>query len=139
MESLGIPANVAAMRTILKELEAYFRESNTAAATARFDEYRRANALSLQDYAYLVRFFNEKATDTSHAASLVGWVNDALASLPPADRTKAEVAELYREQSEAYRRLGNNVEGKKAAEKALNIAKTAKVKLDSFVKQLGRF
>ncbi|MBU1821331.1 MAG: thioredoxin family protein [Bacteroidetes bacterium] len=139
MESLGIPANVAAMRTILKELEAYFRESNTAAATARFDEYRRANALSLQDYAYLVRFFNERATDTSHAAPLVGWVNDALASLPPADRNKAEVAELYREQSEAYRRLGNKTEGKKAAEKALSIAKIAKVKLDSFVKQVGKF
>jgi thiol-disulfide isomerase/thioredoxin len=139
MVSLGTPANVAAMRTILKELEAYFREKNTAGATTRFDEYRRANALSLQDYAYLMRFFNEKATDSSYAPQLIVWVSDVLSSLKPADRSKVEVAELYREQSEAHRRLNQMAEGKKAAEKALGVAKTAKAKLDSYVKQVGRF
>lgn len=67
MESLGIAPNVAAMRTILKELEAYFQEKNTAAATTRFDDYQANNFLRTTDYAYLMRFFNEKAPDSSYA------------------------------------------------------------------------
>lgn len=139
MESLGTPAPVAAMRTILKELEAYFREDNAATATARFDDYRRTAALSLQDYAYLMRFFNEKSPDSSYAPSLINWVNDVLKSIKPGDQNKAEVAELYREQSEAYRRAEKKAEGKAAAEKALALARASKEKLDSYVRQLEKF
>lgn len=139
MESLGTPALVASQRTILKELEAYFRENNTAAATARFDAYRTSNTLKIVDYAYFVRFFNEKAPNNSYATSLVGWVNDALKPIKPIALNRAEIAELYREQSEAYWRLGKKVEGKKAAEKAVAIAEIVKEKLETYDKQLAKF
>jgi len=139
MESLGTPAPIAAQRTILKELEAYFRENNTAAATARFNEYRAANTLKIIDYAYLMRFFNEKAPDNSYASSLVGWIDDALKPVKPVALNRAEVAELYREQSEAYLRLGKKAEGKQAAEKAMAIAKTVKEKPETYTRQLAKF
>ena len=139
MESLGIAPNVAAMRTILKELEAYFREKNTAAAIARFDAYQADNFLRTTDYAYLVRFFNEKAPDNSYASKLIEWTDKALKAVRPDEKNKPEVAELHREQSEAYLKLGKKEEGKKAAEKALATAKLAKEKLDSYEKQVGKF
>ncbi len=106
---------------------------------ARFEAYQQNNFLRTTDYAYLVRLFNEKANDTSYAAPLVRWIDEALVTLKHEEKNKAEVAELYREQSEAYRRLGKATEGKKAAETALSIAKTAKEKTDAYEKQLARF
>ena len=139
MESLGIAPNVAAMRTILKELEAYFREKNTAAATARFDNYQADNFLRTTDYAYLTRFFNEKAPDNSYAEKLIAWTDKALKAVRPDEQNKPEVAELHREQSEAYLKLGRKEEGKKAAEKALAVAKLAKEKTETYERQLGKF
>lgn len=139
MESLGTPGPVAAQRTILKELEAYFRENNTAAATARFNEYKALNTLKIIDYAYLMRFFNDKAPDNSYATSLIGWITDALKPIKPIAQNRAEIAELYREQSEAYWRLGQKAEGKKAAEKAVAIAKIVKEKPETYDKQLAKF
>jgi thiol-disulfide isomerase/thioredoxin len=139
MESLGTPALVATQRTILKELEAYFRENKTVAAIARFDEYHTTNTLKIIDYAYLMRFFNEKAPDNTYAASLVSWINDALKPIKPIAQNRAEIAELYREQSEAYLRLGQKAEGKKAAEKAVAIAKIVKEKPETYAKQLAKF
>ncbi len=139
MESLGVAPNVAGMRTILKELEAYFREKNTAAATTRFDEYQTDNFLRTTDYAYLVRFFNEKAPDNSYAQKLISWTDKALKAVRTDEQSKPEVAELHREQSEAYLRLGKKEEGKKAAEKGLAAAKIAKEKTETYEKQLGKF
>jgi hypothetical protein len=139
MVSLGNPANVADNRTILKELEAYFREKATDAATIRFDQYQTVNKLGLPDYAYMVRCFNENASTDAYAEKLISWVYRAVKDLKPADRSKAEVAELYREQSEACRRMGKITEGKKAAETTLTIAKTVGEKTNSFDKQLGKF
>ncbi len=139
MEALGVAPNIAAMRTILKELEAYFREKNTAAATARFGEYQTNNRLRTTDYAYLTRFFNEKAPDPSYAEKLINWTDKAIKAVNTYDQNKPEVAELYREQSEAYFRVGKKEEGKKSAEKALSIAKLAKEKPDSYEKQLAKF
>lgn len=139
MESLGIAPSVAAMRTILKELEAYFREKSTATATVRFDEYQTNNFLRTTDYAYPMRFFNEKALDNSYAEKLITWTDKALKAVRPDEQNKPEVAELHREQSEAYLRMGKKEEGKKAAEKALAVAKLAKEKLEPYEKQLGKF
>lgn len=139
MESLGVAPGMAAMRTIVKELEAYFREKNTPGAVARFEAYQQGNFLRTTDYAYLTRLFNERANDTSYAAPMVRWIDEALVTLQPAEKNKAEVAELYREQSEAYHRLGKNPEGKKAAEIALDMARALKEKTDSYDKQLAKF
>lgn len=139
MESLGVAPNVTAMRTILKELEAYFREKNTSAAATRFDEYQSDNFLRATDYAYLMRFFNEKSPDNSYAEKLIAWTDKALKAVRPTEQNKPEVAELHREQSEAYLRLGKKEEGKKAAEKALAVAKLAKEKTETYEKQVGKF
>lgn len=139
MESLGIAPNVAAMRTILKELEAFFREKKTTAATVRFDGYQADNFLRTTDYAYLLRFFNEKAPDNSYAEKLITWADKALKAVKPTEQNKPEVAELHREKSEAYLRLGKKEEGRKAAEKALAVAKLAKEKTETYEKQLGKF
>lgn len=125
MIKLGTPADVAAGRTLLKELEAYFREKNTAKATARFDAFIKTNKVELLDYAYLVRLFNERATDNSHANSLIKWTNNALRLVKPGEQNSKEVAGLYYEQAQAYKRLNNKVEGKRAAEKALAVAKVS--------------
>jgi predicted Zn-dependent protease len=125
MIKLGTPADVAAGRTLLKELEAYFREKNTAKATARFDAFIKTNKVELLDYAYLVRLFNERATDNSYANSLIKWSNNALRLVKPGEQNSKEVAGLYYEQAQAYKRLNNKVEGKRAAEKALAVAKVS--------------
>lgn len=125
MIKLGTPADVAAGRTLLKELEAYFREKNTAKATARFDTFIKTNKVELLDYAYLVRLFNERATDNSYANSLIKWSNNALRLVKPGEQNSKEVAGLYYEQAQAYKRLNNKVEGKRAAEKALAVAKVS--------------
>lgn len=139
MVSLGLEVNMAENRTILKELESFFRENATDKATSRFSEYRSTRALSLIDYAYIMRYFNQQAPDHSYASELVGWINQVLQQIKPADQNRGEVAELYRELSEGYLRIGNREEGKKAAEKALAIAKTAQEKLDTYERQLGKF
>ena len=86
-----------------------------------------------------MRFFNEKAPDNTYASSLVGWINDALKPIKPVAQNRAEIAELYREQSEAYWRMGQKAEGKKAAEKAVAIAKIIKEKPETYDKQLAKF
>ncbi|MFN8346818.1 MAG: thioredoxin family protein [Spirosomataceae bacterium] len=127
MIKAGTPAKVVAPRTLLKELEAYLREKNTPAATARLNEYRKLVPLQFLDYSYLVRFFNEKATDNSYVPSLITWVNDGVKTFKPTDpnHTKKALADLHAEKAKAYLRVGNKVESKKAAQEAFTIAKAA--------------
>lgn len=135
---LGIAADLASSRTVLKELEAHFREKNTSKAIARLNDHKRVTKLVIQDYAYLVRYFNEKATDNSYVPSLIGWVNDGLKLVKPNERNRSEVAELYLEQSKAYLRVGKKVEAKKSAQEALKIAKSAKIDTKPFVDELAK-
>ena len=127
MVKAGTPAKVVAPRTLLKELEAYFREKNTAAATARLNEYRKLVPLQFLDYSYLVRFFNEKANDTSYVPSLITWVNEGVKLYKPseANHTPKALADLHAEKAKAYLRIGKKAESKKAAQEAFTIAKAA--------------
>ncbi|WP_428657841.1 hypothetical protein [Runella sp.] len=140
MVKLGNPAKVVAPRTLLKELEAHFREKNTAAATDRFNEYRKIATMDFLDYSYIVRLFNEKAPDNSYATSLIGWVNDGakLFKTDNTNHTKDKLADLYNDQSKAYLKLSRKPEAKKAAQEALTIAKTAKIDTKPYTDQLAK-
>lgn len=129
MISMGTPAREVAPRTLLKELEAFFREKNTKAATARFNEYRKLVPLQFLDYSYIVRLFNEKATDNSYAPSLITWVNDGAKLFKASDpnQTKKALADLHADQAKAYLKLGKKAEAKKAAQVAFNTAKAANI------------
>jgi hypothetical protein len=135
---LGITPEIAGSRTILKELEAYFRAKATVKATARLNEYRRSAPMVITDYAYLVRYFNEKATDNSYIPSLLTWVSDGLKLAKPTERNSKEVAELYVEQSKALMRIGKKEEAKKAAQIALTTAKAAKIEVKPYIDELAR-
>lgn len=132
LEKIGLPATTARQRTLLKELEAFFREKNTAAATACLNEYRKIVKMQLPDYSYLVRYFNEKATDNSYIPSLITWCNDALKLVKPAERNRKEVADVYFEQAKAYQRAGKKQEAKKALDIAIGIAKSAKIDIGTY-------
>lgn len=134
---LGITPEVAGSRTILKELEAYFRVKATAKATARLNEYRTKAPMVLADYAYLVRYFNEKASDNTYVPSLLNWVKDGVKLAKPTERNSKEVAELYLEQSKALMRIGKKGEAKQAAQTALNTAKAGKLDVKPFTDALA--
>lgn len=140
MIKLGNPAKVVAPRTLLKELEAHFREKNTPAATARFNEYRKIATMDFLDYSYIVRLFNEKATENSYVPSLILWVNDGakLFKTSNANHTKDKLADLYNDLSKAYLKTGKKAEGKKAAQEALTIAKAAKIDTKPYADQLAK-
>ena len=134
------PAKVVAPRTILKELEAIFREKNTIAATNRLNEYKKLVPMQFQDYSYLVRYFNEKATDNSYVPSLITWVNEGVKTFKPSDpnHTKKALADLHAEQANAYLRIGKKVEAKKAAQEAFNIAKAANIDTKPYADTLAK-
>lgn len=140
MVKLGNPAKVVAPRTLLKELEAHFREKNTPAATARFNEYRKVATMDFLDYSYIVRLFNEKANDNSYVPALVGWVTDGakLFNTGNANHTKDKLADLHNERSKAYLKIGKKAEAKKAAQDALTIAKTTKIDTKPYTDQLAK-
>ncbi|WP_028521857.1 thioredoxin family protein [Runella limosa] len=123
---LGVPAKMANSRTLLKELEAYFRQKETAKATARLNQYAKTGYMVFADYAYLVKYFNEKATDNSYVSSVSSWVTNGVKLLKPNEKNTKEVADLYAEQAKALLKVGNKQEAKKAAQKAVEIGTTAK-------------
>ena len=91
----------------------------------------------LADYAYLVRYFNEKASDNTYVPSLLNWVKDGVKLAKPTERNSKEVAELYLEQSKALMRIGKKGEAKQAAQTALNTAKAGKLDVKPFTDALA--
>ncbi len=135
---LGLTAPVASGRTILKELEAYFRNKETAKAVARLNEYVATAPMSLAEYAYMTRLFNEKATGNSYVPSLLKWVNDGVRVAKANEKTSKLMADLYLQQSVAYQRIGKKVEAKKAIKTAVEVAQAAKVDVKPYTDQLEK-
>jgi len=139
MVKLGVPPNESAARTLLKELDAHIRTKNTSAAVTRFNAYRLAvKTLGAPDYAYLMRYFNEKSTDASYLPSMQQWADDALRNLKPEEKTSKPVADIYKELAEAYRIMGKKEVALPIAQKALAIAKTAKIDLKPYETQVSQ-
>lgn len=138
MVQLGVPATEASARTLLKELGALFRVGNTKNAIAVFNHYReQAPALGGADYAYLMKFFNEKSTDPSYLTEMPIWAASGLKASKPADQASRITANIYYELAEAYFKMGKKSEALANSQKALQNAKLAKIDIQPFEKQLN--
>ncbi|MFD2569314.1 thioredoxin family protein [Spirosoma soli] len=115
---IGIESKVAANRTLLPEVNAYFRARQTAKAVERMDNQVNANQLSVPEYLYISRLFNRASPDATDAPTVIKWVNKALALKP----TAKEQADLYTELANAYRRSGKADDAQKAAQKSKELA-----------------
>jgi hypothetical protein len=93
---IGVEPASANARTLLPEINYYFRNRQTAQATARTNDYLSNGKAKLPDYAYLVKYFNQRAADKSYVPSLNKWVAKALtlttANSPEAKELKQELA-----------------------------------------------
>lgn len=95
---VGVPADAANARTLLPEGNYYFRNRQTAKATARAEDYFNGTKPQLPDYMYIIKWFNSRATDASYVPTAKKWVAKALALTPAnsadAQELKAELAKL---------------------------------------------
>ncbi len=138
MVKLGVSSTDAAARTLLKELDAHFRAGTAAPAVARFNGYRKLNkAITTEDYAYIMRYFNEKAPDNTYLPELPLWGNDALQLVKPATQPKT-IAEVHYELAQAYLKMGKKDLARQSAQKALASAKTAHVDTRKYEEQIGK-
>lgn len=134
LAKIGIDSKVAANRTLLPEVHAYFRARQTAKATERMDNQVTANQLSVPEYVYIARLFNRTSPDASDVPTVVKWVNKGLA-LKPAPK---ESADLYYELAEAYRRAGKTADAQKAAQKSMELAQASGLSTRRNTEQMGR-
>lgn len=137
MVGLGVPANEAASRTLLKELDAHLRATNTQAAVQRFNEYRRENTtIGVADYAYLMHYFNEKATDKSYLTEMPVWAADGLKTVKPDQQTTKQIADIHYELAIAYQKMERKLEALKQAQQGLDIARKAKLETKRYEEQV---
>ncbi|HLL94784.1 MAG TPA: thioredoxin family protein [Spirosoma sp.] len=134
LAKIGIDPKVAANRTLLPEISAYFRAHQTAKAAERMDSQVNANQFSVPEYLYVARLFNRTSPDAADAPTVAKWVGKALAMRPPAK----EQADLYFELAEAYRRGGRTADAQKAAQKSMELAQTARLDTRRNVEQMGK-
>ncbi|MBD2754179.1 thioredoxin family protein [Spirosoma validum] len=136
--AMGVPVQEAAARTLLKELEAYFREKNTQAAVQRFNDYRReAPKTGIAEYAYIMHYFNEKASDTTYLAVMPTWAADGLKTVTPEQQTTQPVADLYYELAVTYQKKGQKVEALKNAQQGLSVAQRSKIAAQKYESQVA--
>ncbi len=133
MKLMGVPAVDADARTLLKELEAYFWAKNTKGAVQRFDSYRLTNTkIGIEDYAYLMRYFNEKATDNSYLSFMAHWADSGLKTITKEQKNSKTEADIYFELAKAYQKMGKQTEAIANAHTAFEIAKAAKIELKPY-------
>ena len=80
---IGVEAGSANARTLLPEVNYYFRNRQTAQATARANEYLNGAKAQIGDYKYIVGLFNQKATDKSYVPTFNNWVKKGLTLTTP--------------------------------------------------------
>ncbi|MFC5408350.1 thioredoxin family protein [Larkinella bovis] len=134
LQQIGIEGRVANNRTLLPEVNAYFRAGQATRAASRMDDHINQNQFSTPEYLYVIRLFNRKSPDASDAPTVARWANKALSHA----KNTTEQADLYYELAEVYRRGGKTAEGLKAAQKSLELAKAAKLDTKRNTDQLGK-
>lgn len=134
LTKIGIDPKVAANRTLLPEVNAYFKARQTNKAVERMDAQTNNFPLSVAEYLYISRLFNKQSPDASDVPTVTKWINRALA-LNKA--TVSEQADLYYELAEAQQRANKKADAQKAAQKALDLAKAAKIDTKRNVQQLA--
>ncbi|MFD2936403.1 thioredoxin family protein [Spirosoma flavum] len=131
---MGIDSKVAANRTLLPEVSAYFRTHQTAKAVERMDNQVNSNQLTVPEYMYISRLFNRSSPDAVDAPTVAKWVNKGLALKP----SPKEQADLYYELAEAYRRGGKSADAQKAAQKSMELAQETRLDTRRNVEQIGK-
>ena len=131
---VGIDAKMAANRTLLPEVNAYFRAHQTAKAVERMDNQVNSNQLTVLEYQYITHLFNRNSPDASDVPTVVKWINKGLALKP----SQKEQADLYYELAEAYRRGGKSADAQKAAQKSMELAQVARMDTRRNVEQMGK-
>ncbi|AUD01657.1 thioredoxin family protein [Spirosoma pollinicola] len=131
---IGIDPKIAANRTLLSEVSAYFRARQTAKAVERMDNQVNSNQLTVPEYMYISRLFNRSSPDAVDAPTVVKWINKGLA-LKPGPK---EQADLYYEMAEAYRRGGKSADAQKAAQKSMEMSQASHLDTRRNVEQLGK-
>ena len=131
---IGIEPKVAANRTLLPEVNAYFRAHQTAKAVERMESQVTTNQMTVPEYLYISRLFNRNSPDAIAAPTVTKWVNKAL-SLKPSSK---EQADLYYELAEAYRQGGKEVDAQKAAQKSMELAQASHLDTRRNVEQMGK-
>ncbi|MFN3380334.1 MAG: thioredoxin family protein [Runella zeae] len=95
---IGIEPSAANARTLLPEVNYYFAKRQTAQATARAEDYLNNAKAQLPDYMYIIKLFNNRASDASFVPTARKWVNKALTltatNSPDAQELKAELAKI---------------------------------------------
>ncbi|GAB2541669.1 thioredoxin family protein [Spirosoma aerophilum] len=131
---IGIDPKIAANRTLLPEVNAYFRARQTAKAVERMDNQVNSNQLSIPEYIYISRLFNRSSPDAVDVPTVAKWVNKGLA-LNPAPK---EQADLYYELAEAYRRGGKSTDAQRAAQKSMELAQASRLDTRRNIEQMGK-
>ncbi|MCK8494497.1 MULTISPECIES: thioredoxin family protein [Spirosoma] len=134
LTKIGIDPRVAANRTLLPEVNAYFRARQTGKAVERMDSQVASNQLSAPEYIYISRLFNRASPDATDAPTVVKWVNKGLAAKP----APKEQADLYFELAEAYRRGGKSADAQKAAQKSMELAQASRLDTRRNVEQMAK-
>ncbi|WP_460963815.1 thioredoxin family protein [Spirosoma litoris] len=131
---IGIDPKIAANRTLLPEVNAYFRARQTGKAVERMDNQVNSNQLTVLEYQYISHLFNRSSPDASDVPTVVKWINKGLA-LKPGPK---EQGDLYYELAEAYRRAGKIADAQKAAQKSMELAQASHNDTRKNVEQLGK-
>ncbi|MFN4146084.1 MAG: thioredoxin family protein [Runella sp.] len=95
---IGVSAESANARTVLPEVNYYFRNRQTPKATARAEDYFNNTKAQISDYLYIIKLFNNRATDASYVSAAQKWIAKAqtltTANSPEAQELKQEQAKI---------------------------------------------
>lgn len=140
MVALGVPAGEASSRTLMKEIDAYLKVGDTRGAMGVFDRYRQiSTTISIADYAYILKYFNEKVKDNAYLEQAPVWAEAALRIAKPEEKQSKLAADLHYELADAYMKSNRKELALETARKALAIAKAAKIGVAKYEDQVGRF
>ncbi len=131
---IGIEPRIAANRTLLPEVSAYFRSGQSTKAAARMDTQVNSNPITVPEFVYIARLFNRQSQDGADVPTVTKWIGKALTLKP----TVGEQADLYFELAEANRRANKLADARTAAQKSLQLAQAAKIDTKRNEAQLAR-
>ncbi|WP_375445937.1 TlpA family protein disulfide reductase [uncultured Fibrella sp.] len=134
LTKIGVDPKMASSRTLLPEVNAYFRLKQGALAAERMNTHVATHSLSVPEYIYVARLFNRNSPDSADVPSLIKWTAKALAL----KTTPGEQADLYFEQADALRRAKRTTEAKQAATKSMEIAQASRLDTKRNTEQINK-
>lgn len=133
LEKIGIAPALAATRTLLPEINAYFRSQQTEKAVERVNTYQTKSPLTLPECIFVVRYFNQNSPTIADVSDVSRW---AQKGLKETSITLQQKADLYYELAEACRRGNQLQEARKAAQESMKAAQAGKLDTKRNTEQL---